>query len=143
TAAGLAVAAAAMAASAPRGERGGEHRQGPAADSRPSAVAAPPGGGRSSSDGPRPRATVSAPVRIADAATVRLLSPGDRVDVIAGTDESHEARVVAQGVRVDRVPKSVDAGPVEGALVVLRVPRSTATALAGAAVAGRLAVTLC
>ncbi|MFI1824987.1 RcpC/CpaB family pilus assembly protein [Streptomyces sp. NPDC020412] len=57
---------------------------------------------------------VSAPVRIADAATVRLLRPGDRVDVIAapeptGTgasaDAVPEARVVAAGVRVESVPE--------------------------------------
>ncbi|GGS49898.1 hypothetical protein GCM10010206_09320 [Streptomyces cinerochromogenes] len=51
---------------------------------------------------------VSAPVRIADAATVRLLRPGDRVDVIAAADPSAgrgEARVLARGVRVTTVPE--------------------------------------
>ncbi|WP_418957552.1 RcpC/CpaB family pilus assembly protein [Streptomyces tritici] len=90
---------------------------------------------------------VSAPVRIADAATVRLLRPGDRVDVIAAAHSSAgeppAARVIAAGARVARVPlPSTDASD-DGALVVLSVPRSTATALAGAAASSRLAVTLC
>jgi Flp pilus assembly protein CpaB len=92
-------------------------------------------------------ATVSVPVRIADAGAVRLLRPGDRVDVISGADGTGPSRVVARSARVDRLPRSVETGPVGaadgGALVVLRVPRGTATALAGAAAAGRLAVTLC
>lgn len=47
---------------------------------------------------------VSAPVRIADPETVRLLRPGDRVDVIAVGDTGGAARVVARGVRVAKVP---------------------------------------
>ena len=146
TAAGLAVAAAALAASAPRGDRGSDTGAGPAPDSASSPAASSPGTrghGRTSSGPAASAASVSAPVRIADAGTVRLLRPGDRVDVIAGTDGSAPARLVAKGARVDRVPKYVETGPVDGALVVLRVPRRTATALAGAAVTTRLAVTLC
>ncbi|MGW5690641.1 RcpC/CpaB family pilus assembly protein [Streptomyces asiaticus] len=63
--------------------------------------------------GPRP-AMVSAPVRIADAAAVRLLHPGDRVDVLAtplpdaarARSSGAAARVVARGVRVAEVPGS-------------------------------------
>ncbi|MEU0159197.1 hypothetical protein ABZ154_10235 [Streptomyces sp. NPDC006261] len=98
---------------------------------------------------------VSAPVRIADAATVRLLRPGDRVDVIAVGEAGDDARPVARGVRVARVPERIaDAGGLgsggervtgwgaapEGALVMLSVERSTATALLGAGASGRLAV---
>lgn len=85
---------------------------------------------------------VSAPVRIADAATVRLLRPGDRVDVIAVGEAGDDARLVARDVRVARVPGgAADGGPApEGALVMLSVERSTATALLGAGAAGRLAV---
>ncbi|MFF8813343.1 RcpC/CpaB family pilus assembly protein [Streptomyces pactum] len=110
---------------------------------------APPSGAAvADPDRPAER-TVSAPVRIADAATVRLLRPGDRVDVLAApTDGSPgpvRTRVVARGVRVARVPA---AGPAagsgeEGALIVLAVGRSTATELVGASVTSRLAVTLC
>jgi Flp pilus assembly protein CpaB len=100
----------------------------------------------------RPVPLVSAPVRIADAATVRLLRPGDRVDVIAAEGAGADARVVAKGARVAAVPRSPTDGwsedPAEGpatggALVVLSVPRSTAASLAGAGISGRLAVTLC
>ncbi len=108
---------------------------------------------------------VSAPVRIADPETVRLLRPGDQVDVIAVDDADDEARVVARGVRVAKVPYP-GSGPgghaaevsgagadgtggaddiggaraEDGALVVLSVERSTATALLGAGASGRLAV---
>ncbi|MFE0422927.1 RcpC/CpaB family pilus assembly protein, partial [Streptomyces sp. NPDC058953] len=117
---------------------------------------------------PAPR-LVSAPVRIADAAAVGLLRPGDLVDVIAapalpagpgsggsfgsadaaGAGAAGRARVVASGVRVAAVPEPSAAseppadGSVGGALVVLSVPRPTATALAGAAATSRLAVVVC
>ncbi|WP_324794067.1 hypothetical protein SJX93_14475 [Streptomyces cyaneofuscatus] len=98
---------------------------------------------------------VSAPVRIADAATVRLLRPGDHVDVIAVGEAGDDARLVARGVRVARVPGRIPddgvhrgggggvigtGGTPEGALVVLAVERSTATALLGAGASGRLAL---
>ncbi|MGA5001608.1 RcpC/CpaB family pilus assembly protein [Streptomyces arboris] len=98
---------------------------------------------------------VSAPVRIADAATVRLLRPGDHVDVIAVGEAGDDARLMARGVRVARVPGRIadddgrrsggegvtgwGAAP-EGALVMLSVERSTATALLGAGASGRLAL---
>ncbi|GAA3804515.1 hypothetical protein GCM10022403_042980 [Streptomyces coacervatus] len=92
---------------------------------------------------------VAAPVRIADAATVRLLRPGDRVDVVAAqeTATGGDARVVARGARVTKVPDPLDSGTANaadsGALVVLSVPRSTAAHLAGASATARLAVTVC
>ncbi|MFE2559808.1 hypothetical protein ACFXGT_28035 [Streptomyces sp. NPDC059352] len=90
---------------------------------------------------------VSAPVRIADAETVRLLRPGDRVDVIAAPNSpmggAGQAHVVATGARVAEVPRSGETRSDGGALVVLSVPRSTAAALAGAGVTSQLAVTLC
>ncbi|WP_371917057.1 hypothetical protein [Streptomyces sp. IMTB 2501] len=89
--------------------------------------------------------TVTAPVRIADAAAVQLLRPGDRVDVIAAEDPSAGgvARVLARGVRVTKVPEPVEGGAESGALVVLSVPRATAARLVGASATARLAVTLC
>ncbi|MEJ8635585.1 RcpC/CpaB family pilus assembly protein [Streptomyces sp. MS2.AVA.5] len=132
-AAGLALTAAALAASGARGadEPGGEAH-----------AAAPP-------RAPRPAAEmVSAPVRIADAATVRLLRPGDRVDVIAAPNSpagqgTPDARVVATGARVADVPGPADSATDSGALVVLSVPRATAARLAGAGTTSRLAVTVC
>ncbi|MFF4012137.1 hypothetical protein [Streptomyces sp. NPDC001717] len=86
--------------------------------------------------------TASAPVRIADAATVRLLRPGDRVDVVAA-ERAGPPRVVAAGARVAEVPAPEEGVGDGGALVVLSVPRETARALVGAGSVARLAVTLC
>ncbi|MEU6501957.1 hypothetical protein ABZ895_20620 [Streptomyces californicus] len=154
-AAGLALAGAALATTGLSG------------DGEAHSAQAPPDSGRASVR------LVSAPVRIADPETVRLLRPGDRVDVIAVGGAGDEARVVARGARVAKVPGApagVDTGrpgagasadgvvaaemsdvpdasevsdgtvPEAGALVVLSVERSTATALLGAGVSGRLAV---
>lgn len=89
--------------------------------------------------------TVTAPVRIADAASVRLLQPGDRVDVVAAEDASAGgvARVLARGVRVTDVPEPLEGAAESGALVVLSAPRATAARLVGASATARLAVTLC
>ncbi|WP_308080608.1 hypothetical protein [Streptomyces sp. NK15101] len=131
-------------------------------------ASAPVGPGPSREEPPRAAAArarppaavplVSAPVRIADAATVRLLRPGDRVDVIAAPHSPPAgeagARVVATGARVAEVPRpdatrpeggvppEEGAPPGGGALVVLSVPRSTAATLAGAGVTSLLAVTV-
>ncbi|ATL28408.1 hypothetical protein KY5_3390 [Streptomyces formicae] len=128
-AAGLAMAAAALATAGP----------GDAAPPRARAAAAEPAREQRSVE------RVTAPVRIADADAVRLLRPGDRVDVIAadGSPAGGGApRVVAAGARVSEVPERGE-GPVEsGALVVLSVRRDTAARLAGAGAQARLAVTL-
>ncbi|MDJ0342359.1 hypothetical protein QMK19_21740 [Streptomyces sp. H10-C2] len=130
-AAGLAMAAAALAASAPRADTGPAHGE-PRA---PAAAAQDVRGARTARDA---RDVVRAPVRIADAAAVRLLRPGDRVDVLAA------ARVVAMAAPVVSVP-SAGGGPGEreGALIVLAVPRRTAAEITGAAASTPLAVTLC
>lgn len=144
-AAGLAVTAAALAASTARGADAsgtvaGHEARGGAGGGSP-AAASPARERRPATE------LVSAPVRIADAATVRLLRPGDRVDVIAATDaptgQPSEAKVVASGVRVAEVPGTGGEAMGGGALVVLTVPRATATELAGAAATSRLAVTVC
>ncbi|MFI9393685.1 RcpC/CpaB family pilus assembly protein [Streptomyces bauhiniae] len=149
-AAGLAVTAAALVAAGPRSPGGGT----PAAERPRGHPAADPVRGRG------PGELVRAPVRIADAATVRLLRPGDRVDVVAAEERSAStgggsARVLARGARVVRLPEplegasgdgsAVGAGEgsvTEGALVVLAVPRATAARLVGANPMARLAVTL-
>ncbi|MEV8532800.1 hypothetical protein [Streptomyces sp. NPDC051211] len=124
---GLAVAAAAALAA------GG-------AQARPTRSEPPP-----APPGPRaaaPVRLVSAPVRIADAATVRLLRPGDRVDVVAA-ERDGPPRVLAAGARVAEVPEPEKGVGDGGALVVLSVPRDTARELVGAGTTARLAVTLC
>ncbi|MGW2111587.1 RcpC/CpaB family pilus assembly protein [Streptomyces sp. NPDC001948] len=160
-AAGLALTAAALAATGLGG--GGAGAGGDAAYGA--------GAGRTTGALPerarRPAQLVSAPVRIADAGTVRLLRPGDHVDVIAAGDAGAGAaeaghgagagvRVLAKGARVAEVPHSEADGfegsggsegsegfTENGALIVLAVPRETATALAGAGISSQLAVTLC
>ncbi|MFE4862447.1 hypothetical protein [Streptomyces sp. NPDC056670] len=131
-AAGLAVTAAALAVSSPQAAERAHPAAPPAPRERGPARAAP---------------VVSAPVRIADAETVRLLRPGDVVDVIASANAPSpgggEARVLATGARVTRVPGRPGAPPEAGALVVLAVPRETARVLVGAGPSARLAVTLC
>ncbi|MFC7865120.1 hypothetical protein ACFU5B_15040 [Streptomyces murinus] len=142
-AAGLAVTAAALVAAGP-GTSAQAHRADatprPARSARGHPPATPP-------PPPRPEGLVAAPVRIADAATVRLLRPGDRVDVVAAQDPAAGggggARVLARGVRVTRVPEPLDGAAESGALVVLAVPRALAAGLVGASATARLAVTLC
>ncbi|MGW0705962.1 hypothetical protein ACWD4G_08340 [Streptomyces sp. NPDC002643] len=135
-AAGLAVTAVALLATGAAGPGEAERVRGhPVADPVPRPGAGADGGSRSGK--------VAAPVRIADGATVRLLRPGDRVDVIAAEESAAAggtARVIARGARVTEVP-AADATE-SGALIVLSVPRTTAAKLAGAGVTSRLAVTL-
>ncbi|MFC9733567.1 hypothetical protein ACFWGM_04025 [Streptomyces roseolus] len=134
----LTAAALALTAATARPEPPGRYDPGPRAVSAPAARA------------PAPVRLVSAPVRIADAEAVRLLRAGDRVDVIAAPtvnsprgDGDSAVRVVARAARVAEVPRPGETRPDGGALIVLSVPRATATALAGAGVTSQLAVTLC
>ncbi|MFF9502593.1 hypothetical protein [Streptomyces sp. NPDC014656] len=138
TAAALALAATALPAP-PDGRHGPTPRaaSAPAARSPAAASAAP-------------ARLVSAPVRIADPEAVRLLRAGDRVDVIAAPvvnspsgQGGSAVRVVARSARVAEVPRPDETRPDGGALIVLSVPRATATALAGAGITSQLAVTLC
>ncbi|MYT72708.1 MULTISPECIES: hypothetical protein [unclassified Streptomyces] len=137
--AGLALTAAALVAAVPSsGPPGQEHGH--------ERAQAPPG---ERAGAARKAAVVSAPVRIADAGAVRLLRPGDRVDVVAArADGVPGVRVLASGARVVSVPRAARSGaPGDvaadgGALVVLSVERATATRLAGAGAASRLAVTV-
>ncbi|MEU7568537.1 RcpC/CpaB family pilus assembly protein [Streptomyces fradiae] len=116
-AAGLAMTAAALAAS---GLREPVPEVGPEARRAVGAVAVA-GGSPGAAEKPARSASevVSAPVRIADGATVRLLRPGDRVDVIAAPDTpagssaeggGPQARVVVSGARVAAVPRAESAG---------------------------------
>ncbi|MFE9043216.1 hypothetical protein ACFY9F_29740 [Streptomyces sp. NPDC012421] len=125
----------------------GRHDPGPPPAAAP---AAPAARSPAASSAPAPVRLVSAPVRIADAEAVRLLRAGDRVDVIAAPivnsapgDGGSAVRVVARSARVAEVPQPGETRSDGGALIVLAVPRATATALAGAGVTSQLAVTLC
>ncbi|MFF3331586.1 hypothetical protein ACFYWX_18770 [Streptomyces sp. NPDC002888] len=141
-AAGLALTAAALVAAGPTGEGDADRARGHP-ESRPPAHTASLAGDRAREH--RAVEMVTAPVRIADGATVRLLRSGDRVDVIAAgqTATGGDARVVAHGALVTKVPEAVDGVGDGGALVVLSVPRASAARLVGAGATARLAVTLC
>jgi hypothetical protein len=144
-AASLAVTAAALAIAVPRGGEGraeasadaGEARTGPERSDRPEDPgdpAAPGGGG-----------LVATAVRIADPGAVRLLKPGDEVDVLAAPppgdgERPAPARVIAHRARVAEVPTHSSTSGPPGALLVLTVPPATAADLAGAAATGGLAV---
>ncbi|MGW2078841.1 RcpC/CpaB family pilus assembly protein [Streptomyces sp. NPDC001939] len=167
-AAGLAVTAAVLVAAGPSGAgSSGSGSTGSGSTGSGSTGSGSSGSGSSGSESSgtgrervrRSVVTVSAPVRIADAAAVRLLRPGDRVDVVAagagaGSGDGRgsggqDGRVVAAGARVSSVPDSAEsaesageAASAGGALVVLSVPRETAARLAGAGATSRLAVTL-
>ncbi|MEU4263297.1 RcpC/CpaB family pilus assembly protein [Streptomyces argenteolus] len=145
-AAGFALASAVLAASGLGGAGSG-----PAGPGGDEAAAVTSGGAPPGPERP-PVRLVSAPVRIADGATVGLLRPGDRVDVIAARGGDAGARMVAKDARVVEVPRGAagtgtafpgpdgGTGPEGGALVVLSVERETAVTLAGAGASGRLAV---
>lgn len=160
-AAGLAMTAAVVVAAGPSGAGSSGAGSFGAGSSGSGSFGAGSGSSESVSGRERVRRSVvmvSAPVRIADAAAVRLLRPGDRVDVVAagagaGVGAGDEqgsggqgGRVVAAGARVSSVPESPesagDAVAEGGALVVLSVPRAAAARLAGAGATSRLAVTL-
>ncbi|WP_328451491.1 hypothetical protein OG780_24300 [Streptomyces sp. NBC_00386] len=131
-AAGLAMTTAALVAAGPGGTEGARGHPAPTPSASASTASAP-------MRGPGAAETVRAPVRIADGATVNLVRPGDRVDVVAA-GSGGEVRVVASGARVTGVP---DVGTTDsGRLLVLSVPRATALRLAGAGTTSRLAVTL-
>ncbi|HEU4911824.1 MAG TPA: Flp pilus assembly protein CpaB [Actinomycetes bacterium] len=91
---------------------------------------------------------VAVPVRVADADEVRLVRPGDLVDVLAaGADGAgSSARLVASAVRVLTAPRTAanrfggELG--SGGLVVLATTSQTAARLAGAAVTERLSLIL-
>lgn len=116
----------------------------------PRSQAAPAARSPAAAGAAAPVRLVSAPVRIADAEAVRLLRAGDRVDVIAAPvlnspagEGASAVRVVARSARVAEVPRPGETRPDGGALIVLSVPRATATELAGAGITSQLAVTLC
>jgi Flp pilus assembly protein CpaB len=95
---------------------------------------------------------VAAPVRVADADSVRLIQPGDLVDLLAaglGTNGSaaSTARLVAAGVPVVTIPPTGSSplgatNPDQGALVVVVTTPETAARLAAAAVTDRLSLVI-
>lgn len=91
---------------------------------------------------------VAVPIRIADRASVALLDPGDRIDVLAAptspgasSPRAAVAQVVASAAVVLAVPAATDPHG-DGALVVLSERPEVAARLAAAALSSRLSFTL-
>ncbi len=90
---------------------------------------------------------VAVPVRLADRASVALLHPGDRIDVLAAPTASVSgpragaAQVVAAAAIVLAVPTAADPSG-DGALVVVAERPEVAARLAAAALSSRLSFTL-
>lgn len=91
---------------------------------------------------------VAVPVRLADRASVALLHPGDRIDVLAAPTAASVAApragvalVIASGAVVLAVPTAADASG-DGALVVVAERPEVAARLAAAALSSRLSFTL-
>jgi len=89
---------------------------------------------------------VAAPVRVADAAMVALVRPGDRVDVLATLitgDGTEPTEVVGGDLLVIVVPEAGGTtGYSDGALIVVATTPTTARALAAATVTTRLSLTI-
>ncbi|MES9537369.1 Flp pilus assembly protein CpaB [Actinomadura sp. NPDC000600] len=147
---GLDLPAAAVPAGALRSGGAGRVLAGPMRRGEPLTDARVVGAGLLRGQGP---GTVAAPVRLADAGAVRLVRPGDRVDVLTapsepatgeppGTGRRWEAsRMVVSDVPVIAVPPPAEDGPQNGALVVLATDRPQAAALAGAGAPLALTIT--
>lgn len=88
---------------------------------------------------------VAVPVRIGDAAAVRLLRVGDRIDVLAADPQGRSpAAVVGRHVPVLAIPRATDGTPglTDGALLVLGATHASARSLAQASVSSVLSVVL-
>lgn len=91
--------------------------------------------------GPDPRAgTAAVPVRLADAAVAALLVPGRHVDVVTVGKEADTPTVLAEDATVLAV--LAEDNREKGRLVIVGMPRATATRVAAAGLAEQVAVTL-
>ncbi|MEQ4724909.1 RcpC/CpaB family pilus assembly protein [Nonomuraea sp. B19D2] len=90
-----------------------------------------------------PPGMVATPVRIADAAAAKLLSPGATITVLATREEAQPARLAAEDVRVITIPPPPQtASETHGALVVLATTPTQAADLAAAQTTGHLSITI-
>jgi Flp pilus assembly protein CpaB len=88
-----------------------------------------------------PPGMVAAPVRIADAAAVELISPGSTIGVLASWQEGRPARQIASALTVLTIPANTkDSGHDHGALIVLATTPTQAAELAAAQAGGRLSI---
>lgn len=100
----------------------------------------------SSRDGDQGMGTV--PIRLADAGVAELLRPGTRVDVVTAEAGDVSRQILAEAATVISVTGDAAGEPTAGAtagtgpLVLIAVPRETATTVAAAALGLRVTVTL-
>lgn len=91
---------------------------------------------------------VAVPVRLADPEVAALLTPGARVDVVTSAPEGGSGAVLLAAdatvvtVRANERPDAVQPGAQPGRLVVIAVPRESATRLASVSLEQPVAVTL-
>lgn len=86
--------------------------------------------------------TASVPIRLADADVATLLRPGSVVDVVGNGEQAGLPVVLASGAVVLTV-LAADSEPARrGRLVLVALPRSTASRVASAALAQQVTVTL-
>ncbi|MFB4279122.1 flagellar biosynthesis protein FlgA [Nonomuraea sp. MTCD27] len=93
---------------------------------------------------PLPPGLVATPVRIADAATATLISPGSTITLLASYREGGPARQLAPDTTVLTIPrpKGVASAGEDGALIVLATTPSQAADLAAAQTHARLSITI-
>lgn len=84
--------------------------------------------------------TAAVPVRLADAAVAALLVPGHHVDVVTVGAQADTATVLAEDATVLAV--LAEDTREKGRLVIVSLPRATATRVAAAGLAEQVAVTL-
>jgi Flp pilus assembly protein CpaB len=89
-----------------------------------------------------PPGTTATPVRIADADTVALISPGSTIGVLAAWEPGQPAQLIADDIEVITIPGHAKPDNQAGALVVLAATPPQAAQLAAAQATGHLSITI-
>lgn len=88
---------------------------------------------------------VALPVRFADTASISLLSPGSRIDVLGANTQHGGFSVVAANARVVALPSQKSSGMLannNAELVLIEISQAQATAISSAASSGTLSYAL-
>jgi Flp pilus assembly protein CpaB len=89
-----------------------------------------------------PPGQVAAPVRLADLAVAQLVSPGDRVDVLATAPDAARAELVTAGALVLAAPARTGSAGEEAGVLLVAVDPATAARLAAASTTSTVTVSL-
>lgn len=89
-----------------------------------------------------PPGQVAAPVRLADLAVARLVSAGDRVDVLATAPDAARAELVTSGALVLAAPARSGSPGDEAGVLLVAVDSATAARLAAASTTSTVTVSL-